>query len=81
MRPASRAALAASVVAYAVQLIDPDAPPFTHVLRRIAAKHVSLGIRPEQYTVVGRHLLAAGDEVLGDEVLGDAVTPEVAAAW
>ena len=69
-------ALAASVVAYAVQLIDPDAPPFTHVLRRIAYKHVSLGIRPEQYTVVGRHLLAAVGEVLGD-----AVTPEIAAAW
>ncbi|WP_432534274.1 globin domain-containing protein [Kineococcus arenarius] len=69
-------ALAASVVAYAVQLIDPDAPPFDHVLRRIAHKHVSLGIRPDQYTVVGRHLLAAVGEVLGD-----AVTPEVAAAW
>ncbi|WP_374115828.1 globin domain-containing protein [Kineococcus sp. TRM81007] len=69
-------ALAASVVAYAVQLIDPAAPPFDHVLRRIAHKHVSLGIRPDQYTIVGRHLLAAVGEVLGD-----AVTPEVAAAW
>jgi len=69
-------ALAASVVAYAVQLIDPAAPPFDHVLRRIAYKHVSLGIRPEQYTIVGHHLLAAVGEVLGD-----AVTPEVAAAW
>ena len=52
-------ALAASVVAYAVQLIDPDAPSFDHVMRRIAYKHVSLGIRPEQYTIVGHHLLAA----------------------
>ena len=69
-------ALASSVVAYAVQLIDPDAPPFTHVLRRIAYKHVSLGIRPDQYTIVGRHLLAAVGEVLGD-----AVTPDVARAW
>lgn len=69
-------ALAASVVAYAVQLVDPDAPSFQHVLTRIAHKHVSLGIRPEQYTVVGTHLLAAVAEVLGD-----AVTPEVAAAW
>lgn len=69
-------ALAASVVAYAVQLVDPGAPSFAHVLRRIAYKHVSLGIRPEQYTVVGRNLLAAVGEVLGD-----AVTPEVAAAW
>jgi nitric oxide dioxygenase len=69
-------ALAASVVAYAVQLIDPTAPSFHHVMQRIAHKHVSLGIRPEQYTIVGHHLLAAVGEVLGD-----AVTPEVAEAW
>lgn len=69
-------ALAGSVVAYAVQLIDPNAPSFDHVMRRIAYKHVSLGIRPEQYTIVGEHLLAAVGEVLGD-----AVTPEIAAAW
>src|SRR5436190_18024221 len=69
-------ALAAAVVAFAVQLLDPAAPSFTHVLRRIAYKHVSLGVRPEQYPIVGRHLLAAVGEVLGD-----AVTAEVAAAW
>jgi nitric oxide dioxygenase len=69
-------ALAGSVVAYAVQLIDPEAPSFDHVMRRIAYKHVSLGIRPEQYTIVGEHLFASVGEVLGD-----AVTPEVAAAW
>src|SRR4029078_11346704 len=65
-------ALAASVVAYAVQLIDPDAPPFDRVMQRIAFKHISLGIRPEQYTIVGHHLLSAVGEVLGD-----AVTPEI----
>jgi nitric oxide dioxygenase len=69
-------ALAGSVVAYAVQLINPSAPSFDHVMRRIAYKHVSLGIRPEQYTIVGEHLLASVGEVLGD-----AVTPEIAAAW
>jgi len=69
-------ALAASVVAYAVHLIDPEAPSFDHVMTRIAHKHLSLGIRPEQYTVVGHHLLAAVAEVLGD-----AVTPQVAEAW
>lgn len=69
-------ALAASVVAYAVQLIDPDAPSFHHVMQRIAHKHISLGIRAEQYTIVGHHLLASVGEVLGD-----AVTPEVADAW
>jgi nitric oxide dioxygenase len=69
-------ALAASVVAFAVQLIDPDAPDFTPVMRRIAHKHVSLGIKAREYTIVGRHLLDAVGTVLGD-----AVTPEVKAAW
>jgi nitric oxide dioxygenase len=69
-------ALAGSVVAYAVQLIDPDAPSFDPVMRRIAGKHMSLGIRPEQYTIVGYNLLAAVADVLGD-----AVTPEIAEAW
>ena len=69
-------ALAASVVAYAVHLIDPAAPSFDRVLERIAYKHISLGIRPEQYTIVGYHLLGAVGEVLGD-----AVTPAIADAW
>ena len=59
-----------------MQLIDPEAPSFDHVMRRIAYKHVSLGIRPEQYTIVGENLIASVAEVLGD-----AVTPEIAAAW
>lgn len=58
-------ALAASVVGYAVQLIDPDAPSFEPVLRRIAGKHITLGITPEQYTLVGRHLLGAVADILG----------------
>lgn len=69
-------ALAASVVAYAVHLITPDAPDFTPIMQRIAHKHVSLGITGPQYTIVGHHLMWA----VGD-VLGDAVTPEVASAW
>lgn len=69
-------ALAASIVAFAVQLIDPDAPDFTPVMSRIAHKHVSLGIQARQYTIVGHHLLDAVGTVLGD-----AVTPEVRAAW
>ncbi|WP_029259201.1 globin domain-containing protein [Microbacterium sp. TPU 3598] len=69
-------ALAASVVAFAVHLIDPEAPDFTPVMRRIAHKHVSLGIQARQYTIVGHHLLDAVQTVLGD-----AVTPEVRAAW
>ena len=69
-------ALAASVVAFAVQLIDPAAPDFTPVMQRIAHKHVSLGIGATQYTIVGHHLLKAVKTVLGD-----AITPEIAAAW
>lgn len=69
-------ALAASVVAFAVQLIDPDAPDFTPVMRRIAHKHVSLGIKAREYTIVGKYLLDAVGTVLGD-----AITPEVRAAW
>ncbi|GAA1139012.1 globin domain-containing protein [Nesterenkonia lutea] len=69
-------ALAASVVAFAVHLIDPAAPNFTPVMRRIAHKHVSLGIQAAQYLIVGRYLLAAVKKVLGE-----AITPQVAAAW
>ncbi|WP_243422574.1 globin domain-containing protein [Micromonospora globispora] len=73
---AQKAALAASVVAYAEHLLGTSDLPWEPILERIAQKHVSLGISAPQYTIVGRHLMAA----IG-EVLGDAVTPEVAAAW
>ncbi|MEW2472319.1 globin domain-containing protein [Micromonospora gifhornensis] len=71
-----QAALAAAVVAYAEHLIGAGATPWGPVLDRIAHKHASLGIAPTQYSVVGRHLLAAVGEVLGE-----AVTPSVALAW
>ncbi|HSE69818.1 MAG TPA: globin domain-containing protein [Nocardioidaceae bacterium] len=71
-----RQALASAVVAYAGHLLDPDGASFRPVMQRIAHKHVSLGIRPEQYTIVGHHLMNAVGEVLGD-----AVTAEVAQAW
>ncbi|MCX2949117.1 globin domain-containing protein [Lentzea sp. NEAU-D7] len=67
-------ALAAAVVAYAQHLLD--GTPFGPIAERIAHKHVSLGVRPDQYPIVGRHLIGAVATVLGD-----AVTPEVAAAW
>lgn len=69
-------ALAASVVAYALHLLDPSGRDLRPMLERIVHRHVSLGIRADQYPIVGRYLL----EAVGD-VLGDAVTPEVAAAW
>lgn len=71
-----RAALAAAVVAYAEHLTVGGGVPWGPILDRIAHKHASLGITATQYTIVGRHLLAAVGEVLGD-----AVTAEVAAAW
>lgn len=75
-----RVALASAVVAFAEHLLggDPGSAgvPFDRIAERIAHKHVSVGIRAEQYPIVGRHLLAAVGTVLGD-----AVTPEVAAAW
>lgn len=70
-------ALAASVAAFASHLVSgADDHAFDPVLRRIAHKHASLGVRPEQYTVVGRYLMGAVGHVLGE-----AVTPQVAAAW
>lgn len=69
-------ALAGSVAAFAGMLVNtPDQLP-DHLLSRISHKHVSLGLRPDQYQVVHDHLMWAIVDVLGD-----AVTPEVAAAW
>src|SRR3954454_23515094 len=69
-------ALAGSVAIFASALVsDPDRLP-EHLLSRIAHKHASLGLRPDQYQVVHDNLFWA----IAD-VLGDAVTPEVAVAW
>ncbi|MFF1742909.1 globin domain-containing protein [Streptomyces mirabilis] len=71
-----RRALAGSIAAFATHLVErPDERPDV-LLNRIAHKHASLGIAPEQYATVREHLFAAIAEVLGD-----AVTPEVEAAW
>src|SRR3954469_6083496 len=69
-------ALAGSVAMFAAALVDhPDRLPES-LLQRVAHKHASLGLRPEQYQVVYENLFWA----IAD-VLGDAVTEEVAAAW
>ncbi|MFI6873535.1 globin domain-containing protein [Streptomyces sp. NPDC050400] len=71
-----RQALAGSIAAFATYLVShPDDRPDV-MLQRIAHKHASLGVLPEQYPVVHQHLFEAIAEVLGD-----AVTPEVARAW
>ncbi|MGW3679417.1 globin domain-containing protein [Streptomyces prasinus] len=69
-------ALAGSVAAFATTLVETPERVLEQLLRRIAHKHASLGIRPDQYQVVHDRLMWA----IGD-VLGDAVTEEVAAAW
>lgn len=50
-------ALAMAVLAYAENIHDPSV--LLSVVERIAHKHTSLGIRAEQYGIVGKHLLAS----------------------
>lgn len=67
-------ALAMAVLAYAEHIEDPSV--LIPVLNNIGQKHTSLDIRPEQYTTVGKHLIAS----IG-EVLGSSATPELLEAW
>ncbi|RJF96468.1 NO-inducible flavohemoprotein [Noviherbaspirillum cavernae] len=67
-------ALARAVYAYAENIEDPSS--LMAVLNNIANKHASLGVKPEQYPIVGEHLLAAIKEVLGD-----AATDDIISAW
>jgi nitric oxide dioxygenase len=69
-------ALAGSVAMFASALVNNPGHLPEHLLNRVAHKHASLGIKPEQYQVVHDNLFWAIVDVLGD-----AVTPEVAAAW
>ncbi|MEC3606110.1 NO-inducible flavohemoprotein [Bacillus glycinifermentans] len=46
------------------------------VIKRITEKHRAIGVKPEQYPIVGETLLAAVKDVLGD-----AATEEVLGAW
>ncbi|MEU8570494.1 globin domain-containing protein [Streptomyces pathocidini] len=69
-------ALAGSIAAFATALLEHPGTRPDAMLARIAHKHASLGIAPDQYEIVHRHLFAAIAEVLGE-----AVTAEVAEAW
>ena len=69
-------ALAGSIAAFATHLVkNPEITPEA-MLSRIAHKHVSLDIRPEQYTVVYQYLF----EAIAEE-LSDVITSEIAGAW
>ncbi|HXD27679.1 MAG TPA: globin domain-containing protein [Arthrobacter sp.] len=73
---AQQKALAGSIAAFATHLVQhPESLPES-VLSRIAHKHTSLGIQPEQYQIVFEHLFAAIAEDLGE-----AATDEVVTAW
>ncbi|GAA4792509.1 NO-inducible flavohemoprotein [Olivibacter ginsenosidimutans] len=62
-------ALAMSVLAYAEHIENPSV--LFPVLQHIGDKHTSLQIKPEQYDLVGNHLIASIKEVLGDQASDD----------
>ena len=67
-------ALAGAICAYAANIENLEV--LGSAVELIAQKHCSLGIQPEHYPIVGKHLLATIRDVLGD-----AATDEVLAAW
>ncbi|MBV7504711.1 NO-inducible flavohemoprotein [Bacillus sp. sid0103] len=67
-------ALAGTVYAAAMYIDNLGA--ILPVVKQIAQKHRSLGILPEHYPIVGKHLLLAIKDVLGD-----AATDEIINAW
>lgn len=64
-----QAALANAVYAAAVHIDNLE--NILPAVVQIAHKHVSLGIKPEHYPIVGEFLLKAIQEVLGDAATGD----------
>lgn len=67
-------ALAGVICAYAANIDNPSA--LAGAVDLIAHKHVSLGIKPEHYPIVGSNLI-----LTIKEVLGDAANDEVVEAW
>lgn len=65
----------ASTVYAAAKYID-NLEAIIPVVKQIAHKHRSLGIKPEHYPIVGKHLLLAIKDVLGE-----AATVEIIDAW
>jgi nitric oxide dioxygenase len=65
----------ASTVYAAAKYID-NLEVIIPVVKQIGHKHRSLGIKPEHYPIVGKHLLLAIKDVLGD-----AATDEIVNAW
>ncbi|WP_228453095.1 globin domain-containing protein [Chryseobacterium sp. CH1] len=57
-------ALAGAVLAYAENIENPEV--LINALKSIGNKHVSLNITPDQYDIVGLHLISSIQEVLGE---------------
>jgi len=68
------AALFSAVLAYAKNIDNPAV--LNAAIERIAHKHTGFAIQPDQYAIVGHHLL----ETI-KELAPDAATPEVIGAW
>ncbi|MBK1897677.1 NO-inducible flavohemoprotein [Chryseobacterium paridis] len=64
-------ALAGAVLAYAEHIENPGV--LINALQSIGNKHVSLHISPEQYDIVGLHLISSIKEVLGDAASTDLI--------
>lgn len=69
-----KSALANAVLAYAENIENPSV--LIGVLKGIGSKHTSLNIQPEQYKIVGTHLIASIKEVIGEPA-----TDEILEAW
>lgn len=67
-------ALAGAICAYFSHIENPE--KLGSAIELIAHKHCSLGVQPEHYPIVGKHLLDAIGDVMGQ----DAVTPEIVQA-
>lgn len=67
-------ALAAAVLAYAEHIENPSV--LAKAIEHITTKHVSLDIKPEQYSIVGENLLHSISEVLNVPMESDLI-----AAW
>ena len=65
-------ALAAAICSYAMHIDNPS--ELSAAIAQITQKHVSLGVRPEHYPIVGKHLLAAIGELLGANASEELVT-------
>mgnify|MGYP003678403262 CR=1 FL=1 len=70
---AQQGALAGAVCAFAQNIETPE--NLASAVSLIAHKHVSLGVKPEHYPIVGKHLLGAIDTLLNP------APPEILEAW